>query len=156
MVVINTLQRFATIWSCMGVMGSITSALYNAHQVWKVRGIQCRPLLTLLLEFDNNKHLHGTSRERVTTDVAAFSLVSLSHHPGGDHTHWLLRHFSQSQNILILFRTYFPRFYCSQVTQMTTHHPYWQTVFGSNIGCLPIGHGKSGTTQSQVFVKYLK
>lgn len=83
MVVINTLQRFATIWACMDVMGRITSSLYNAHQVWKVRGIQCRPLLSLLLEFDNNRHLHGASRERVTTDVAAFSLAlqPVAEHP---------------------------------------------------------------------------
>jgi hypothetical protein len=155
MMVINTLQRFATIWACMNVMGSITLALYNAHQVWKVRGIQCRPLLSLLLEFDNNKYLRGTSRARITQDVAVFSLVSLSHHLVGDHTHGLLRRFNLSQNTLILFRKYFPRFYCSQVTRMTTRHPSWQTVFGSNIGCLLIGHGKSGTTQSQVYAKYL-
>lgn len=154
MVVINTLQRFAAIWACMDVMESITSALYNAHQVWKARGIQCRPLLSLLLEFDDNKHLHGTSRERVTTDVATFSLVSLSHLVC-DHTHRLLRHFNLSQNILMLFREYFPRFCCSQVTRMTMHHPYWQIVFGSNIGCLLIGRGKSGTTQSRVSAKYL-
>lgn len=154
LVVINTLQRFAAIWACMNVMGGIASALFDAHQVWRARGIQCRPLLSLLLDFDNNRHLHGTSRERVVTDVAAFSLVSPSNLIG-DHTHGLSRHFNLSQNILILSQKYFPRFYCSQVTRMTMHHPYWQTVFGSNIGCLLIGRGKSGTTQSRVSVKCL-
>jgi len=155
MVVINTLRQFATIWACMNVIGNITSALDNAHQAWKVRGIQCRPLLSLLLEFDNGQHLNDTSRERVTADVAAFSLVSLTHHPGGGHTNRLFRRFNLSQNILTLFRKYFPRFCCLQVTQIAMHHPYWRTVFGSNIGCLLTGHGKSGTIQSQVFAKYL-
>ena len=85
-VVINALQRFATIWACMDVMGNITSALYNAHQVWKARGIQCRPLLALLLDFDNNTYLDSLSRERITTDVAAFSLVSMFHYLLSDHT----------------------------------------------------------------------
>jgi hypothetical protein len=130
MVVINTLQRFATIWACMNIMESITFALDNAHQVWKVRGIQCRPLLSLLLEFDNGKYLNGVSRERITADVAAFSLVSPFHYPVSDQTNKLSRHFNLSQNILILFRKCFLRFYCSQATRMTMRHLYWQTVFG--------------------------
>lgn len=146
-VVINALQRFATIWACMDVMGNITSALYNAHQVWKARGIQCRPLLALLLDFDNNTHLDSLSRERITTDVAAFSLVSMSYRLLNDHTDGCLRHFNLLQNIQRSFRKYFLRFYCSQVTQMMMHHPYWQTAFGSNIGCPLTGHGKSGITQ---------
>ena len=76
-VLINTLQRFATIWACMDAMGKITSDLDAAHQAWKVRGIRCRPLLSLLLEFDNGRHLSAASRERITADTAAFSLVSL-------------------------------------------------------------------------------
>ncbi|KAF8070344.1 hypothetical protein FPV67DRAFT_1413891 [Lyophyllum atratum] len=81
--VIDTLHRFATIWACMNVMGSIIAALDKAHQVWKARGIQSRPLLSLLLEFDGGKHLSDTSRNRITADITVFTsaLQPVTEHP---------------------------------------------------------------------------
>ncbi|KAG5646822.1 hypothetical protein DXG03_002199 [Asterophora parasitica] len=71
--VIDTLRRFATIWACMDIMRTIVIALEKAHQVWKARGIQSRPLLSLLLEFDNGKHLSDASRDRITSDITVFT-----------------------------------------------------------------------------------
>ncbi|GLB37302.1 putative transcription mediator complex subunit Med12 [Lyophyllum shimeji] len=81
--VIDTLHRFSTIWACMNAMGSIVSALDRAHQVWKARGIQSRPLLSLLLEFDGGKHLNDLSRTRITADIALFTsaLQPATEHP---------------------------------------------------------------------------
>ncbi|KAF5386158.1 hypothetical protein D9615_002361 [Tricholomella constricta] len=81
--VIDTLHRFATIWACMNAMGSIITALDKAHQVWKARGIQSRPLLSLLLEFDIGKHLNEASRDRITSDITVFrsALQPATDHP---------------------------------------------------------------------------
>ncbi|RDB24995.1 Mediator of RNA polymerase II transcription subunit 12 [Hypsizygus marmoreus] len=70
--VIDTLHRFAVIWASMNAMGQIIFALDTAHQSWKARGIQSRPLLSLLLEFDNGRYLSMASRDRITTDITAF------------------------------------------------------------------------------------
>ncbi|KDR75321.1 hypothetical protein GALMADRAFT_249351 [Galerina marginata CBS 339.88] len=72
---INTFYRYATIWSCMDVMPTIVKALDDAHHVWKLRGLQSRPLLALLMRFDGGRHLDGPSRERIASDIAAFTLA---------------------------------------------------------------------------------
>jgi mediator of RNA polymerase II transcription subunit 12 len=77
MAVIDTLHRFATIWACMNAIGTIITALDTAHQVWKVRGVQSRPLLSLLLEFDDGRYLSDVTRKHITADITAFTLVSL-------------------------------------------------------------------------------
>ncbi|KAG6857783.1 hypothetical protein H0H87_004199 [Tephrocybe sp. NHM501043] len=71
--VIDTLHRFSTIWACMNGIEVIVTALDKAQQVWKARGIQCRPLLSLLLEFDAGKYLSNVSRERITADITMFT-----------------------------------------------------------------------------------
>ncbi|KAH0589220.1 hypothetical protein H2248_004982 [Termitomyces sp. 'cryptogamus'] len=71
--IIDTFHRFSTIWACMNEVRSIVAALDKAHQVWKARGIQSRPLLSLLLDFDDGKYLSNVSRERITTDVTMFT-----------------------------------------------------------------------------------
>jgi mediator of RNA polymerase II transcription subunit 12 len=73
--VVETVHRYATIWTCMNAMGSIAAALYTTHQVWRTRGIQSRPLLALLIDIDNGRHLDKGAREQVATDIAAFSQV---------------------------------------------------------------------------------
>ena len=73
--VICTLQRFATIWACMGVVSGIVTSLDTAHQIWRAKGIQYRPLLSLLMEFDNGEYLSTVSRDRITADINAFTLV---------------------------------------------------------------------------------
>jgi len=73
---LNTFRRHVTIWNCMNVIPTIVRALDAAHQAWKFRGIQCRPLLALIIRFDNGRHLSDASRERISSDLAAFTLVS--------------------------------------------------------------------------------
>ncbi|KAG6920074.1 hypothetical protein DXG01_010142 [Tephrocybe rancida] len=81
--VIDTLHRFSTIWACMGGIQAIVVALDKAHQAWKSRGIQSRPLLSLLLEFDAGKYLSDVSRDRITADITTFTsaLQPATEHP---------------------------------------------------------------------------
>lgn len=74
--VIETFHRYVTIWTCMGSAGTITAALYTAHQMARTRGIQSRILLAMLVEIDNGQHLDAPSREHVSADIAAFTHVS--------------------------------------------------------------------------------
>lgn len=74
--VIDTFHRFALIWTCINANATITTALYNTHQIWRARGIQSRGLLALLMQVDNGRHLHPASREQVAADISAFTLVS--------------------------------------------------------------------------------
>ena len=76
---IGTFYRYATIWTCMDVVPIIVQALDTAHQVWKLRGVQSRPLLALLIKFDNGRYLNEGSRERIESDIAAFTLVTPSY-----------------------------------------------------------------------------
>lgn len=74
--IIDTLHRFATIWSCMNIKRDIVLALDSAHQASKSRGIQSRGLLSLLVEFDRDKsYLSPASRERIDSDLCHFTLV---------------------------------------------------------------------------------
>ncbi|TFK44503.1 hypothetical protein BDQ12DRAFT_21589 [Crucibulum laeve] len=73
--VIDTLRRYATIWTCMDTIPAIVTALDAAHQLWKIRGIQSRPLLSLLIEFDHGQYLRDSSRERILADIGAFTLA---------------------------------------------------------------------------------
>ena len=75
---IGTFYRYATIWTCMDVVPIIVQALDRAHQVWKLCGVQSRPLLALLIKFDNGRYLSEGSRERIESDIAAFTLVTPS------------------------------------------------------------------------------
>jgi mediator of RNA polymerase II transcription subunit 12 len=76
---IGTFYRYATIWTCMDVVPIIVQALDRAHQVWKLCGVQSRPLLALLIKFDNGRYLNEGSRERIESDIAAFTLVTTFH-----------------------------------------------------------------------------
>ena len=73
--VISTFYRYAPIWSCMDAMSTIVKALDKAHHAWKLRGMQSRPLLALLMKFDHGRYLNEASRHRIAADVAAFTLV---------------------------------------------------------------------------------
>lgn len=75
--VIDTFRRHAVIWASMDVKGMIINALDSVHYSWKMRGIQSKPLLALLVEFDGGRYLSDVSREEVRTDLAAFTLVVL-------------------------------------------------------------------------------
>ncbi|KAG6862353.1 hypothetical protein C0995_016051 [Termitomyces sp. Mi166 len=81
--VIDTFHRFSTIWACMHEFRSIVAALDKAHQVWKARGIQSRPLLSLLLDFDAGRYLNNVSRERITANITMFTsaLQPATEHP---------------------------------------------------------------------------
>ncbi len=61
----------------MNVSQDIVLALDAAHQAWKLQGIQSRGLLSLLIEFDRDHlYLSQSSRERIDSDLAHFTLVS--------------------------------------------------------------------------------
>ncbi|KAF5388867.1 hypothetical protein D9757_005681 [Collybiopsis confluens] len=81
--VINTFRRHAIIWTSMDVKCTIIGALDSVHHSWKARGIQSRPLLALLVEFDGGRHLSDTSRDEVRTDLTAFTLAlqPAAHYP---------------------------------------------------------------------------
>ncbi|KAJ3876102.1 hypothetical protein F5051DRAFT_44422 [Lentinula edodes] len=81
--VIDTFRRHAVIWASMDVKGMIINALDSVHYSWKMRGIQSKPLLALLVEFDGGRYLSDVSREEVRTDLAAFTLAlqPIAHHP---------------------------------------------------------------------------
>ncbi|KAG6821035.1 hypothetical protein H0H93_007925 [Arthromyces matolae] len=57
----------------MSEIDTIVVALDKAHQAWRARGIQSRPLLSLLLQFDAGRSLDIASRQRISADVALFS-----------------------------------------------------------------------------------
>jgi mediator of RNA polymerase II transcription subunit 12, fungi type len=79
---IGTFYRYATIWTCMDVVPIIVQALDRAHQVWKhICGVQSRPLLALLIKFDNGRYLDEGSRQTIESDIAAFTLVTPFHYP---------------------------------------------------------------------------
>ena len=94
--VVDVLHRYAAIWPCMDAIPAIVSALDNAYQHWKARGLQSRPLLGLLVEFDNGRHLAEGSRNQIMSDITAFMTVSSfssvarhrSHYPLGASTRW--------------------------------------------------------------------
>lgn len=66
----------------MNVMQEIVLALDTAHQAWKTQGVQSRGLLSLLVEFDRDRqYLSATSRERIDSDLAHFTLVYLLSSP---------------------------------------------------------------------------
>jgi mediator of RNA polymerase II transcription subunit 12 len=72
--VIETIQRYLTIWTCKNAVGLISAALHSAHQVWRSRGFQSR-LLALLVEVDNGRYLDVVSREQVAGDISSFTHV---------------------------------------------------------------------------------
>jgi len=106
---IGVFYRFATIWTCMDVMPTIVKALDDAHHAWKLRGVPSRPLLTLLMKFDNGRYLSETSRERLAADISAFTMVNMSlperHRCSVGHT----RHSNPMSTLLSLFRILYPR-----------------------------------------------
>lgn len=73
--IIGIFYRYSVIWACMDEVSTIVAALDSAHQLWKQRGIQSRPLLTLITQLDNDRYLSAASRERNAADVSAFALV---------------------------------------------------------------------------------
>ncbi|PPQ98440.1 hypothetical protein CVT24_004119 [Panaeolus cyanescens] len=72
---VGTFYRYGVIWACMDEVPTIVNALDAAHQTWKQRGVQSRPLLTLITQLDNDRYLTPASRERNAADVAAFALA---------------------------------------------------------------------------------
>ncbi|KAF9268799.1 hypothetical protein L218DRAFT_984144 [Marasmius fiardii PR-910] len=79
---IDTFHRHATVWTAMDVKRDIISALNGAHHVWKHRGIQSRPLLALLTEFDGGRYLTDALREEIISDT---SIMTLALQPHTDH-----------------------------------------------------------------------
>ncbi|ESK91038.1 rna polymerase ii mediator complex component [Moniliophthora roreri MCA 2997] len=80
--VIDTFRRHATVWAAMDVKRDIIVALSSAHHVWKLRGIQSRPLLALLMEFDAGRYLTDALREEIANDIA---VVAMALQPHTDH-----------------------------------------------------------------------
>jgi mediator of RNA polymerase II transcription subunit 12 len=76
--VIESIQRYLTIWACMQSSSVILKALFAAHQTWRTQGVQSRALLLLLEQLDNGHVLDFTSRAQLSTDIATFTHVSSS------------------------------------------------------------------------------
>ncbi|TRM70308.1 hypothetical protein BD626DRAFT_448794 [Schizophyllum amplum] len=71
--VINTLKRHGTIWACMNARRRVVNALYNAHQLWKARGIQVRAILELLSELDQGKYLDLDAQGLIHADMSSLT-----------------------------------------------------------------------------------
>ncbi|KAG7090909.1 hypothetical protein E1B28_009986 [Marasmius oreades] len=76
---IDTFHRHATVWAAMDVKRDIISTLNTAHHVWKHRGIQSRPLLALLTEFDAGRYLSDILREEIAADISIMTLALQPH-----------------------------------------------------------------------------
>lgn len=127
--VMDTLNRFATIWACMDVMGQIVDSLFSAHQVWKTRGIQSRQLFVLLMEFDNRRYLSDECREQLSADLSSFTIVSvISFGSLSDRISPRLCNLIQA--FQILFPRSFRRSFSLQTILLLMHHHCWLTVFG--------------------------
>lgn len=152
---LNTFDRYETIWTCMDMMPTIVKALDTAHHVWKLRGVQSRPLLSLLMKFDHGKHLEEASRERIASDVAAFTLVFflLSTTPL-NLSDRACRRYNLLANKLTLFLVSFPRFCFWPVTLTQMPLLFLQTGYGSNIAHPWIGLGRCGITLLQACDKF--
>ncbi|KAJ7072521.1 hypothetical protein C8F01DRAFT_1104256 [Mycena amicta] len=84
--VIDTLYRFACIWNCMNVTGTIVAALYSTHKRWKkTRGGEFRALLNALVDFDGGRFLDEASRAQVHADIASFTLALQPHSDRPEH-----------------------------------------------------------------------
>lgn len=73
--VVDAFHRYSAIWPCMNSIPTIVQALNAAYQAWKARGLQSRPLLGLLMEFDYGRHLAEASRNQIMSDIVAFRTV---------------------------------------------------------------------------------
>nr|GAT57732.1 predicted protein [Mycena chlorophos] len=74
--VVDNLYRFARIWNCMNVTGTIVTALFATHKRWKkTRGREFRALLNALMDFDGGRFLDEASRAQVNADIASFTLA---------------------------------------------------------------------------------
>lgn len=73
--VIDTFHRHATVWTAMDVKRDIISALNTTRHTLKLRGMQSRPLLGLLVEFDGGKYLSDALRDEIAADVSLVALV---------------------------------------------------------------------------------
>lgn len=72
---VGTFCRYGTVWTCMDTMPMIVQALETAHLAWKSRGVPSRPLLALLMKFDNGRYLSDSSRDKLVADIDAFTAV---------------------------------------------------------------------------------
>jgi len=72
---VGTFCRYGTVWTCMNMMPMIVQALETVHLAWKLRGVPSRPLLMLLMKFDNGRYLSDPSRDKLVADIDAFTAV---------------------------------------------------------------------------------
>ncbi|KZT24227.1 hypothetical protein NEOLEDRAFT_1067868 [Neolentinus lepideus HHB14362 ss-1] len=82
--VIETFRRHMNIWVCMNATGTITSALYEAHQYWRHQGNQTRALLDLVKDMDAGRHLDQASRDQMETDISSLSNALCPHSDNPD------------------------------------------------------------------------
>ncbi|KAL5506968.1 SRB8 [Sanghuangporus vaninii] len=71
--IVDYLKRGLILWACMDAMADIASALLDAHQAWKAKGVHIRCLVILLLEVDDSKYLDAISRQHVIEDAGHFA-----------------------------------------------------------------------------------
>ncbi|KAF8590944.1 hypothetical protein K439DRAFT_1120420 [Ramaria rubella] len=71
--IVDTLRRYADIWSCMDAHRRLLDALCTAHETWNwsTRRAQSRPLLCLLIEFLGNPYMTQLAKDRVNEDANA-------------------------------------------------------------------------------------
>ena len=74
--VMQTLRQHTEVWAGLNVIKEIVSSLFAVHCTWKNRGIQSRPLFSLMLQLDAGRFLEASAREQVSMDYSVFTHVS--------------------------------------------------------------------------------
>ncbi|KAF8530471.1 hypothetical protein BU17DRAFT_35400 [Hysterangium stoloniferum] len=74
--IIDTIRRHADIWACMDEHKRLLDALCAAHTIWnwETRRAQSRPLLCLLIEFLDNRHMSPVAKDHINEDATALML----------------------------------------------------------------------------------
>lgn len=157
--VVDVLHHYAAIWSCMNAIPSIVQTLYDAYQTWKSRGLQSRPLLGILMESDNGRHLAEAYRNQIVSDIIAFRMVSTPHLVRSKNFTAIpsflnYRLCNQSVNTRTLFQSTSPRSITSAQRRIRMLQGRWPMGYGSNTECRPIGLRESGVTHSRVFSSF--
>jgi hypothetical protein len=142
--VITTIRRYSIVWTCMTATGTITTALFAVHQVWKTRGLQSRDLLTLLVELDDGRFLDTAIRDQVNVDIAAFTHVS-QFDALKIFTYVFFRRCIHTPNNLKMFQQRFQRYCYLPMTSNQKHLRFLLIVCGTNIALRITGRGKFGT-----------
>lgn len=76
--VLNTIESCLDIWTAMGSLPTLGSALYGAHESLRSNGINDRRIVALLRQLGSNGHLTPAIATSLEESYSAFILVRRS------------------------------------------------------------------------------